>query len=144
GVLELDVGNRPRGGPGDRLGRVDLPGVSAIRSGDGEGSLDLEVRVGAIRGIRVRDVGHPDLYGGRDRIRDRPGIRAGVWRRRHDHGRGDEVVLRVFELHVRHAPRARPGDRVDAPNRPLLPAVRARHGQGALDLEGVVREVVRL
>src|SRR3989454_12847957 len=65
--LELDVWHRAQGGPGDRLGGVDLPGVSAVRGGDGEGSLDLKVRVGAIRGIRVLDVGHPDLHGGRDR-----------------------------------------------------------------------------
>src|SRR2546425_2434714 len=44
------------------------------------------------------------LHRGGDRIRDRPAVRAGVRDRRDNHRRGGEVVLRVFELHVRQAP----------------------------------------
>src|SRR2546430_9594877 len=44
-VLELDVGDRPGRGPGDRPALPASPDLASVRSGESKGPADLEVRV---------------------------------------------------------------------------------------------------
>src|SRR5207302_11092404 len=101
GVLELHVGDRSNRGPRDGLRgphRQLLPPVRAIQR---QGSLYLDVGVPVVEDAQIPHVRHANLHGRGDVIRHRPGEGAGPRRRGGDQDERGEVVLRVFQAHIR-------------------------------------------